>query len=245
MLKRWSDNVVREYKEYYVAVIDLLGFKNTINNETCETICGFYDEIYTEYVVTDERIKKPVVEEKTVKMKVASDTIFLYVEADVHNALAGLIAYCDYLQVRLLRQKIPVLSRGAITKGKVYIDGDVCFGPAIVEAYKMEEELAKSPRIIMSKEIIDQWEKYDQSGKGYIDMFTFQDVDGYIILDYLYLFYGLNHNSNPSVWNKFAVYAKEKASSEKNVSVKMKYQYIYNQFTRVTKKYLQNFGYEL
>ena len=52
MLKRWSDNVVREYKEYYVAVIDLLGFKNTINNETCETICGFYDEIYSNRSIT-------------------------------------------------------------------------------------------------------------------------------------------------------------------------------------------------
>ena len=93
--------------------------------------------------MTDERIKKPVVEEKTVKMKVASDTIFLYVEADVHNALAGLIAYCDYLQVRLLRQNNPVLSRGAIAKGEVYTDGDVCFGPAIVEAYLMEEELVR------------------------------------------------------------------------------------------------------
>lgn len=231
---------MREYKDCYVAVIDLLGFKDTIKSKTCETICGFYDEIYTDYITTNEITKEPIVERNKVQLKVASDTIFLCIESSEHNSLAGLVSCCDYLQVRLLRQSTPVLCRGAITKGKVYINGDVCFGPAIVEAYKMEEELAKSPRIIMSKEIIAQWENYDQSGKGYIDKFTYQDVDGYTVLDYLYLFYGLSHNGNITEWNEFAIYAKERAISEKNLSVKMKYQYVYEQFSRITKKYREN-----
>lgn len=89
----------------------------------------------------------------------------------------------------------------------------------------------------MRKDIINQCENYDFSGKKYLDKFTYQDIDGYIALDYLYLFYGLSHNGDITVWNKFAIYAKQRATSEKSISVKMKYQYIYNQFLRITEKY--------
>ena len=38
----------------------------------------------------------------------------------------------------------------------------------------------------------------------------------------------------------FDVYAKERAISEKNIFIKMKYQYISNQFLRITRKYREN-----
>ena len=116
---------MREYKDCYIAVLDLLGFKNSLENFTCEEIATIFDEINSRYVISFDKTAKPIVKDEDIHFKVMSDTVCIFIEENVRNALTGLIAICDYLQIRLLRQCVPILSRGAIVKGKIFNDGDI------------------------------------------------------------------------------------------------------------------------
>ena len=108
-----------------------------------------FDEIYIEYPVTIDNEKRHLMDFNMLNRKIVSDTICLYVDSSITNSLAGLISTCDYLQVRLLRRKTPILLRGAIIKGKIYAKEDITFGPGVSKAYLMEEKTAKYPRIIL------------------------------------------------------------------------------------------------
>lgn len=223
---------MHEYIDCYIAIIDLLGFKNAVKYKMCEEIYSYYEEINTQYVVNNELTNTPIIDEGTLHMKVASDTILLYIEAKERNSLAGLISACDYLQVRLFRQATPILSRGAIVRGKIFAEKDIYFGEGIVDAYLMEENVAKYPRIILTKETIDSWDTFDDSGKNYVDTFTYQDDDDFYVVDSLYLFYGLNHEMES--WKSFARYVMRVLDSETNPSIREKYGYIKRQFPRIS-----------
>lgn len=222
---------MHEYMDCYIAVIDILGFKNAVKVRSCEEIYSYYEEINTWYVVNNELTQTPIIDEGTLHMKVASDTILLYIDVKERNSLAGLIATCNYLQVRLLRQAIPILSRGAIVKGKLFAEKDIYFGKGIVDAYLLEENVAKYPRIILTKETIDSWNTFDNSGKNYVDTFTYKDDDFYVV-NSLHLFYGLNHEMNS--WKSFVQYVLSVLDSETNPSIREKYSYIKNNFSRIS-----------
>ncbi len=228
---------MREYEECYIAVIDLLGFKNIISSETCETIASFFDEIYNCYTVIYETNGLPIINFDEVNMKVASDTILFFINTSVKNSLAALIAICDYFQVRMMRLENIVLCRGGIVKGQIYSKDDVFFGPGINEAYLMEENDAKYPRIILTKSVMDSFNNYNEAGINYINQFVIKDMDGYYTLDYLYLFYGLNHEQDS--WKKCVKYICDTLDFITNDSIKEKYQYIKDNLSRVTKKYLE------
>ena len=226
----------REYKECYIAFLDLLGFKDLIHNEktSCEDIAKLFDEIRIEYPVTIEEEKRYLMDFDALKQKIMSDTICLYVDSSITNSLAGLISTCDYLQVRLLRRKTPILLRGAIIKGKIYAKGDITFGPGVSKAYLMEEKTAKYPRIILTKNLIDEWKTHDFYGKDYVDTYTFRDSDAFYAVDYLYLFYGLDRGL--TTWSKFARFVRNKLDTETNPSIREKYLYIERDIPRVIHK---------
>jgi len=61
----------------------------------------------------------------------------------------------------LLRQG--VLTRGGITKGLLYHSSNIAFGPALIEAYRLESEVAVYPRVVLdptlTKSIVDNQDR--------------------------------------------------------------------------------------
>ena len=226
---------MREYKDCYIAVLDLLGFKNSLENFTCEEIATIFDEINSRYVISFDKTAKPIVKDEDIHFKVMSDTVCIFIEEKVRNALTGLIAICDYLQIRLLRQCVPILSRGAIVKGKIFNDGDILFGDGFVKAYQMQEHLVKSPRVVIDSSALASYQSYDESGQLYLDKYLIKDDDGYFISDYLFIFYGLNHSQES--WKRFALYVKAQLEIQ-DEAIREKYEYLYKKFPEVTKKYM-------
>lgn len=187
--------MIHQYAEYYIAFIDILGFKELIKSKTCEDL----------YKILTTKMKKPlsdfskgatsVINMDDIKMQVMSDSICFFIECNKRNSLVGLIATCAYFQVELLRLHEPILSRGAIVQGDLYADAHAVFGPGFVKAYQMEEYSAKYPRIILTKSTIDDaLGNSDEDVADYIPQTVFCDFDEFYVVDYLELFEGFDIN---------------------------------------------------
>ena len=226
---------MREYKECYIAFLDLLGFKDLIGNEetSCEYIAKLFDRIEEESIITTKE-NRPLTDFNKLKKKIMSDSICLYVESSVNNSLAGLVAACNHLQVRMLCREKPILIRGAIIKGKIYAEGDITFGPGVSEAYLLEEKTAKYPRIILTKSLIDEWETHDSHGKEVVETYTYRDFDAFYATDYLLLFYYWYRGK--IAWENFEKVIKDKLDKETNPSIREKYLYIERDIPRVIHK---------
>ena len=70
-----------------------------------------------------------------------------------------LLVSCSIFQYKLIQLSSPVLLRGAIVLGDIYAEGDITFGPGMTQTYLMEENNAKYPRIILTKETLNYGKK--------------------------------------------------------------------------------------
>lgn len=226
---------MREYKECYIAVLDLLGFKDALQNYDCDTIALFFDELNEDYTISYKTTGKPIIKKEDVHIKVMSDSICIFIDSDIENALSALIATCDYLQIRMLRLKEPILSRGAIVKGKIYHDKDVLFGEGFVRAYYMQENESIYPRVIIDKNIIEGYTCSNDDDQHYLDRMLTKDFDGYYFSDYLAMFYILNNDHKS--WKNFIRYVKFKIDNEKKGRIRAKYSYINESLPRIKDKY--------
>ena len=158
-----------EYTNCYIAFLDLLGFKTKVENLTCDDILNIYSNIKI-HITAVHRYKKNGWEElidsndlASVQIKVMSDSICFYIDSSIENAFFMLISACATFQLKLLAIQEPVLVRGAIVKGNIYVDKDkdITFGPGLSNAYMLEEHSAKNPRIIfplcIAEEAIEEY----------------------------------------------------------------------------------------
>lgn len=183
----------KQYQNCYVAFIDILGFKNLINCEatSCNKILDIYNclnnIIPTLNIIDDDNKRIPIKGVNDIKTKIMSDSICIYIDTTVKNALLCLVAVCITMQDRLLRLEEPIFVRGAITKGSIYANGDITFGPALTQAYLMEEKNAKYPRIIITKQLIDQGIKDLPANvvKDLYDGLLFRDDDSFYSVNFL------------------------------------------------------------
>jgi hypothetical protein len=75
-------------------------------------------------------------------------------------------------QIAMAGLDVGLLVRGGLSRGKLYHRGRVVLGEAMVDAYRLESEVAQYPRVVVSPRITD-------------DDRLFSDVDGTRCLDYL------------------------------------------------------------
>lgn len=124
----------------------------------------------------------------------------------------------------------PVLIRGAIVQGELYSENDVIFGPALTSAYMIEEKIARYPRIIASKELIERSDLDDET-RNLIMRDVRIEKDYYISTDYLKIFYhGMDRTGRDKKIERIKDYAKTILSGESNeyqeVSIREKYIYL-------------------
>jgi hypothetical protein len=89
----------------------------------------------------------------TWKFKVFTDNIVLAVpvyDSDLEGEIGDAIITAGMLQVQLSIRGWFV--RGAVCIGGLYMDEEMVFGPALVEAYKLEKCSARDPRVVLSDE---------------------------------------------------------------------------------------------
>lgn len=194
-----------EYTNCYIAFLDLLGFKKKVEKLTCDDILNIYSNIKI-HITALHRYKengwKELIDSNdlaSLKIKVMSDSICFYIDSSIENAFLMLASACITFQNKLLAMEEPVLVRGAVVKGNIYVDKDkdITFGPGLSKAYMLEEHSAKNPRIIFPMCIAE--EAIKESTAPFADIITkfiFTDYDGYGVFNYFSLLNGNQDDKN-------------------------------------------------
>lgn len=206
MVKYKGDKVdnKHEYEEYYIAFIDVLGFKELLTTKTtCEDIYSIFEHLQNNSQTSLFYNGEDVASFAQVKHYIMSDSIVLYIKADIEEAFLALLVTCLHLQASLLYREKPILLRGGIAKGELFVEDHIIFGKGLSEAYQIENSVAIYPRIVFNKELIHYVKKYNESSKRkhWDGMFTRLDDDEFFFVHYISP-HGITYLEKlPQVWN--------------------------------------------
>ncbi|ALI98585.1 hypothetical protein [Rufibacter tibetensis] len=164
------------YENRITAFIDILGFRNIVNKTTADSnyakqVFEVLSTMNSEFITSEmfaelnlnaipkseiEEVKqtrsmmsKALLGESSIKVTHFSDSIVLSIGLENDMYAMSLIEYLGRLIYRLWKD-FKILIRGSITVGRlVHVEGGPLFGPAMVNAYDLETNLASHPRIIL------------------------------------------------------------------------------------------------
>ena len=152
-----------EYRDGYLAFIDILGFSKLVekkeNYSNSKKLFEFVDNICTFFN------KRGF----DVKLAFFSDTIII--TSDSYNLVE--IALTIRIIESYLWNNLKLVFRGSVVKGFFYNENGIAFGPAIIDAHELEKK-ANTARIIVDNNILNK-------------NLIISDIDGERILNIEYL----------------------------------------------------------
>jgi hypothetical protein len=189
-----------KYEDRVVAFIDILGFKQLVsgtlsgndldNVDKIQDLIDAYDSInqilFPENFV-DEFIDIP---RRNRNVSIFSDAIAISFKVESDSEVFDTLDDIKLIIMSLVDHGI--LCRGGIVRGKLIHTDDYIFGPALVEAYTLESEVAVYPRVILDREIVDIGIKYKSDRNSHsqeldsISSLLEIDSDGFYYMDYFF-----------------------------------------------------------
>jgi len=148
--------IMHEYKEHFVAFLDILGFKSMINHSSCSEIYGIFSEIHKRSKASMNYAGVPIHAYEHIHHKILSDSVIVFIDASIEDSFPALLDICARLQISLADREHPILLRGGIAKGSLYYEDDIIYGEGLTNAYLLEANLAKYPRVIFTGDTLAQ-----------------------------------------------------------------------------------------
>jgi hypothetical protein len=167
-----------EYEERYCAFIDFLGFSNAVINGTltpAEIIAAMRKARSVSYGAED-----------LIDVTQFSDSLVLSIPVCEDWAFLTMTSSILYLHIELMQHGI--LLRGGISKGRLYHQENLAFGPAFIRAYQLEQA-ASTPRVILDTNLAEEarWPStmsYSER-QGFLRHSLPEDTDDWRYVDYL------------------------------------------------------------
>ena len=138
-------NAENGYMVCFLGIIDILGFSDFVNNN--ENAVKLITEIISNSLfINESQLEK-------ISYKMLSDTLIVYTNENTQYALINLIFALENFSIKCLEKGF--LSRGAVIQDKFYLDKDydIMVSPAFIEAYRLEENIACYPRILITNTV--------------------------------------------------------------------------------------------
>jgi hypothetical protein len=239
-----------QYKNRVVAFLDILGWKQAVlsnGNEGKDVVRMLGKTLAQLQGVTSHfnSLKKLLSEDQKWPgdpvMTQFSDCLILSVENDSHGREtlqhALLILTSNLIQFGFLL-------RGGVTRGQIFHDGGLVFGPALIEAYELESKVASTPRVILSKELSAEW-----GGREIYGGFPWiPSGDGHLFFNFLPPFFGNPFFIDQKLWQNHLIPIREMilrraADSTCPEDVFSKYIWLASYFDKVCDEY-PNLGLE-
>lgn len=185
-------------KPYLVAYLDLLGLRSQMvaarsDRNASECLLRKYRRSLNKALRVLELRDKDC----PWSYRIFTDSIVLATPCETFDAEAEVgMATIHISEFQLILALNGWLVRGGVSLGLLYIDDSVVFGPALVEAYDLESQQARDPRVILSPVVVDLVRRhlayyanpYKSPQNGYI----VTDTDGIAFINYLYAPLGLD-----------------------------------------------------
>lgn len=129
--------------------------------------------------------------------------------------------------------------RGGITIGELFIDNSIVWGTGLIKAYKMENEIAIYPRILVSQELLNIYDSYKQKTINIYALIE-KDFDGLWFADYMMA--APNLDNIPRLAEKL----KEQINDYKNKGIReqQKFNWIISKFNSMCIKFKDRGDYE-
>jgi len=168
-----------EYEDRYVLFVDMLGFSELVRSGQWQA------KHVLAALAKAKRVSSP--ENDFMRSTHFSDCIVISVPADDLGFL-NITQSAFFLAIELVQNR--VLLRGGIVRGQLFHGKEHVFGPALIEAYELESRVAKTPRIILSKELFEQAAWFLETvTEGEIKQYgevsvPIDPADGYRFIDY-------------------------------------------------------------
>lgn len=237
------------YEDKYCAFIDILGFKNIVGtgqvkeNAKKPSQIVKYLKVLKSFQSDLEKRNKKGYNAIGIEASYFSDSLVIsYPKYSMAGNLFYLIMDIFYLSIELANQGI--FLRGAITCGKLYHKDDLCFGPAFIESYMLEEKSAIYPRVILQdrlvKEAINIEVNHPMSTNNLNDAKKFyyattkKDVDGFRYINFMGL-PGEFDDADPyiTMLENIKKTIKTVIKKEKNDNIKQKYHWLQSKMNEV------------
>ncbi len=163
---------LNDYEERYIAFVDILGFKNLIQNSKNDPkVVGQLISALDLSPQSSPTVLHEVgdVDESEADLRVHTFSDFVVASTKPNHIGLAVLSYMIWSQsVNWLSNSL--LCRGGITKGLVlHRAGNgappMVFGPAFVEAYQLESTVADYPRVIFSRSVREDWVLYSRESK--------------------------------------------------------------------------------
>ena len=211
-------------KNYFVAYIDVLGIKNTIENDENDY---YLNKIYNciNRAIVQTKLSMNISGVDDIKIKVFSDNMIFAIPSDFHMTddhhpvitLNRISTVVMSLQRAFLDDGF--LIRGGVTHGNLYIDDTLVWGKALLDSYYMEDHIASYPRVVVDEKVKAIASLLFGADKT-IDVLEMNhirtDFDGIYFFDYL------NYPNDKEIRNmveRALIYIDEKIQEEKNLRV--------------------------
>jgi len=139
-----------DMKKYFIAYFDILGFENMVkqNNKDKDLILLTSISDCIENSKDIFNLFKQTNSEFEIKRKVFSDN-FLFCTENDYNAL---ISYIAALQAAFIPYNVFI--RGSLYYGDIVFNNEFVYGRGLISAYKLENEIAIFPRILLDDTFI-------------------------------------------------------------------------------------------
>lgn len=156
-----GSNSTHDYKERYVAFLDLLGFKNLVTNAETNPVER------ERLLAVLEIMRDSLCQNPRLGMRFThfSDCVVLSIDRTL-DGLREAFESIHVLTFNLLQ--FDVLVRGGLVAGNAHHSGDFVYGTAINRAYRLESELAEDPMTLLSEEVVEDARQYGQQIFGWL-----------------------------------------------------------------------------
>lgn len=182
------------YESRILAFVDILGFKNMIQQSAFDykeqqRILNAMNIIHGYKTLNDNGLDGKGLREYGIQITTFSDSAIISYPIDFEGGLFHVLVDLIHLQIDL--SNLGIFIRGGISMGLAYHDEYNAFGPAMNEAYRLESEEAKFPRIILTNQTLCDGIKASESLQNPYDISLLKSLirqdkaDGFYYLDYL------------------------------------------------------------
>jgi hypothetical protein len=192
-----SGGTLAEYQKTLIVYLDIMGFKKLIEESQrvptkVDAIIDILKKTKERAAITYPRIVSSRVSVDAMEARNFSDLIVRVTPIGVgpislRQAVEMECLILTSVQCELFLES-GILLRGAMCVGDLYCEKDIVFGPALVNAYQLEESIAVFPRIVIDAKSC-MLHGAAESDLPRVEQFIQRGEDGAYFIDYLHSVY--------------------------------------------------------